>query len=165
MSSSITKPLTAPAGASGPVVVERRTGGDRRRLTVRTFLQGGFTPRRRRGRRATDSVLIVDWHEPHLLFLAIGILLLSVADAFLTLTLLMRGAREANPVLEYVLDAHPELFAAAKMCLTGAGVLVLVALARATVFRIIRVSAIIHWFLLAYAALIGYEWWLLRSLA
>jgi hypothetical protein len=164
MSSSIAKPLTAPAGAHGTVAVERRIGGDRRRLTVRTFLQGGFTPRRRRGRRSTDSVLIVDWHEPHLLFLAIGILLLSVADAFLTLTLLMRGAREANPLLEYVLDAHPELFAGAKMCLTGAGVLVLVALARATVFRIIRVSAIMHWFLLGYAALIGYEWWLLRSL-
>jgi hypothetical protein len=152
---------------AGPArgLVERRLGGDRRRLTLRTFLQGGLTPRRRCGRRATDSVLIVDWHEPHLLFLAIGILLLSVADAFLTLTLLTRGAHEANPVLEYVLDAHPSFFAAAKMCLTGAGVLVLVALARATVFRIIRVSAIIQWFLLGYAALIAYEWWLLRSIA
>jgi hypothetical protein len=165
MSDLFGTPLTIPAAAAGRVIVERRNGGDRRRLTLRTFLQGGLTPRRRSGRRATDLVLIVDWHEPHLLFLAIGILLLSVADAFLTLTLLTRGAQEANPVLDYVLNAHPELFAAAKMCLTGAGVLVLVALARATVFRIIRVTSIMQWFLLGYAALIGYEWWLLRSIA
>ena len=57
-----------------------------------------------------------------------------------------------------MLASHPRLFAAAKMPLTGGGVLVLVALARARVFRIIRVSSIMHWFLLGYAALIGYEW-------
>jgi hypothetical protein len=165
MPNSMRAPLCAAAAAAGRVIVERRNGGDRRQLSARTFLQGGLTPRRRHGRRATDSVLIVDWHEPYLLFLALGILLLSVADAFLTLTLLTRGAQEANPVLDYVLHAHPELFAATKMCLTGAGVLVLVALARATVFRIIRVSAIIQWFLLGYAGLIGYEWWMLRSIA
>jgi hypothetical protein len=164
MSNSITEPSRVSAATSALVFIDRRRGSDRRRLSLRTFLQGGLTPRRRRGRRETDAVSIVDWHEPHLLFLAITILLLSVADAFFTLTLLTRGAEEANPLLQYVLDAHPQLFAGAKMGLTGCGILVLVALARATVFRIIRVSTIIHWFLLGYAALIGYEWWLLRSL-
>ncbi len=153
----------APAGYGG-VLVERRKG-DRRRLTVRTFLQGGFTPRRRRGRRKTDAHFLVDWHEPHLLFLSVAILLLSMADAFMTLSLLTRGAQEVNPLLRYVLQFHPQLFAGAKMALTGAGVLVLVALGRARVFRIIRVSSIMHWALLGYAALIGYEWFLLRAIA
>ncbi|HEU4619910.1 MAG TPA: DUF5658 family protein [Gammaproteobacteria bacterium] len=163
MSKNIPELMSMPAAAG--VLVDRRSGVDRRRLSLRTFFQGGFTPRRRRGRRRSDTLALVDWHEPHLFFLAIAILLLSVADAFLTLTLLTRGAEEANPILDYVLEAHPELFAGAKMALTGSGLLVLVALARAKVFRVVRVSSIIHWFLLGYAGLIGYEWWLLRSLA
>ena len=104
--------------------MERRRGGDRRRLTLRSFLQGGFNPRRRGGRRAGEQHLPIDWHEPYLLFLALTILLLSVADAFLTLTLIMGGAQEANPLLAYVLRDRPEWFAAIKMVLTGGGVLV-----------------------------------------
>lgn len=151
------------AGAGDVSIPDRRKGLDRRRLTLGTFFRGGLTPRRRRGRRRTDVQFLVDWHEPHLLFLALAILLLSVTDAFLTLTLLTHGAEEANPLLEYVLRSHPRAFAVTKMLLTGGGVLVLVALARARVFRIIRVSTIMHWFLLAYAALIAYEWWMLES--
>jgi hypothetical protein len=138
-------------------------GYDRRALSARTFFQGGLTPRRRHGRRHGEHHSLVDWHEPHLLFLSLMILLLSVTDAFLTLTLMTHGATEANPVLDYVLSARPELFAVVKMLLTGIGVLVLVALARAKVFRIVRVSAIMHWFLVLYIALICYEWWLLGS--
>jgi hypothetical protein len=144
--------------------VERRSGYDRRRLTLRTFVQGGMTPRRRGGRRCDEQESLVDWHEPHLLFMALTILLLSVADAFFTLTLLTGGAREANPLLAYVLAEHPELFAAVKMSLTGGGIVVLVAMARATLFRIIRVSSVLHWFLIGYVALIAYEWWLLREI-
>jgi hypothetical protein len=96
-----------------------------------------------------------------LLFLSIMILLLSVTDAFLTLTLIARGAQEANPFMAMILNNYPELFAAVKMSLTGAGIVVLVALARARVFRVVRISVIIHWFMLGYVALIGYESWLL----
>ena len=105
----------------------------------------------------------MDWHEPHLLFLSITILLLSVADAFFTLTLLTLGATEANPFLAFILNVHPKLFALVKMGFTGGGVLVLVAVARSRVFSLIRVSTIMHWLLLAYAALIFYEWSLLRT--
>jgi hypothetical protein len=143
---------------------ERRSGYDRRRLSTRTFFQGGLTPRRRGGRRQGEGAALVDWHEPHLLFMSLMILLLSVTDAFLTLTLLMHGANEANPLLAFLLADHPALFASVKMSLTGFGVLVLVALARARVFRIIRVSALMHGFLAAYLALVCYEWWLLGAL-
>jgi hypothetical protein len=145
----------------GPAEIERRRAPDRRRLSWRTFLQGSLTPRRRIGRRGVEIHGLIDWHEPHLLFLSIMILLLSVTDAFLTLTLIARGAQEANPFMAMILNNYPELFAAVKMSLTGAGIVVLVALARARVFRVVRISVIIHWFMLGYVALIGYESWLL----
>jgi hypothetical protein len=154
--------LVADKGAA-PQPVERRIGPDRRRTTLGTFLRGGFTPRRRSGRRAGEHHLPIDWHEPYLLFLSVTILLLSVVDAFLTVTLITGGASEMNPLLELVLRVQPELFAALKMGLTGAGVLVLVAVARARLFRVMRVGAVLQGVFVAYVALIGYEWWLLRT--
>jgi len=150
-------------GSSGAIVPDRRLGYDRRRLTLGMFIRGGITPRRRGGRREAEGSALVDWHEPHLLFLSIMILLLSITDAFLTLTLLARGAQEVNPLLAYMLETSPKLFIAVKMALTGFALLVLVALARARVFRVIKVSMVIHWCLLGYAVLIGYEWWLLQQ--
>jgi hypothetical protein len=147
-----------PAG----VYVERRRGGDRRSLTLRSFLQGGVTPRRRGGRRAGEQHLPVDWHEPYLLFLSLTILLLSVADAFMTITLIMGGATEANPLLEFILRDHPEWFAAIKMGLTSTGVLMLVAMARSRLFRM-RVGFVLQGIFVAYVALIAYEWWLFRT--
>ena len=146
-----------------PGRVDRRRGPDRRRVTLRSFLQGGITPRRRNGRRADEQHLPIDWHEPYLLFLSMMILLLSVADAFLTITLIMGGAQEANPLLAFILADHPNLFAIIKMALTGTGVLVLVAIARARLFRIVRVGVILQGIFVAYVALIAYEWWLLRT--
>jgi hypothetical protein len=105
----------------------------------------------------------IDWHEPYLLFLSLMVLLLSVADAFLTITLIMGGAQEANPLLAFVLRDHPELFAIVKMTLTGTGVLVLVAMARSRFFRIMRVGSVLQALFVGYVALIAYEWWLLRT--
>ena len=148
----------------GAIIPERREGYDRRRTTLRTFMQGGLTPRRRSGRRTGEQALPVDWHEPHLLVLALAILLLNVVDAFLTLTLITAGAREANPLLAYILDDFPRFFGVIKMTLTGGGVVVLVAMARAKVFRLLRVRTLMLWFLIGYGALVAYEWWLLRSI-
>jgi hypothetical protein len=127
-------------------------------------VRSGITPRRRGGRRANEQHLLIDWHEPYLLFLALTILLLNVADAFLTITLMTLGAHEANPLLAFVLDEYPQFFALLKMGLTGVGVLVLVALARARVFRVMQVATLMHALFVGYVALIGYEWWLLRSI-
>jgi len=143
---------------------ERRGGEDRRRTTLRTFVQSGITPRRRGGRRAGEHHLPIDWHEPYLLFVALTILLLNVLDAFFTLTLLTAGAKEANPLIAFVLDQHPKLFALTKMGLTGVGVLVLVAVARARLFNVMRVGNLLHAVLVGYVTLIAYEWWLLRAI-
>ena len=147
--------------ATGISAAERRERQERRTLTLGTFLRGSMTPRRR-GDRRTDDSYHVDWHEPDLLFLSVTIVLLSVVDALLTLTLLRHGGREVNPFLDYVLTNHSELFAIVKMLLTGGGVLVLVAMARARVFRVFRAKTVLQWGLLAYVVLIGYEIWLLN---
>jgi hypothetical protein len=145
------------------LAAERRIGRDRRRTSLRSFIRGGFTPRRRSGRRAGEHHLPIDWHEPYLLFLSLTILLMSVADAFLTLTLIMGGATEANPFLAFILEDHPNLFALVKMSFTGLGVLVLVAVARARLYRVMRVGVVLQGIFVGYVALIAYEWWLLRS--
>ena len=157
--------LNSPAGLAGSDGLhgERRRSVDRRRTTLRTFLQSGFTPRRRGARRADERHLPVDWHEPYLLALAVTILLLNVVDAFLTLTLLTSGANEANPFVAFILNSHPQLFALTKMGLTGVGVLILVAVARIRLFNVMRVGSLLHAVLAGYITLIAYEWWLLRG--
>jgi hypothetical protein len=163
--SPLSDPRPAHASPPPPAFVERRAlGADRRRTTLRSFVQGGFTPRRRSGRRAGEHHLPIDWHEPYLLFLSVTILLLSVLDAFLTVTLLTVGATEANPVMAFVLNEHPHLFALVKMAFTSVGVLVLVAVARARLFRVMKVGAVLQGLFVAYVALIAYEWWLLRAI-
>jgi hypothetical protein len=141
--------------------VERRVSqGDRRETSLRSILQGGLAPRRRTGRRASDRHSLIDWHDPYLLFLAVVMLLLSVTDAFMTVTLLADGADETNPLLAFVLDEHPKLFAAVKMALTGFGVVVLVAVARSRVLGFISVRLLFQCLVLAYLALVAYEVWL-----
>ena len=143
--------------------VERRRFPDRRRLTFRTFLRSGVTPRRRSGRRQGERDGVVDWHEPDLLFLALAILLLSITDAFFTVTLLSNGATEVNPLLAYVIQHFPGFFPIFKMTLTGVGVVVLVAMARASVFRIVRVKTVLQLILAGYVAVIAYEAWMLNT--
>jgi hypothetical protein len=41
---------------------------------------------------------------------------------------------------------------------------VLVAVARARLFRIMRVGVVLQGFFVGYVALIAYEWWLLRAI-
>jgi hypothetical protein len=152
-------PEPAP-GVTPPLCDRRISPKDRRALTWRTLLASGLMPRRRGGRRASDQDLPVDFHDRRLLVPVLLMLALSVMDAFLTVTLMKDGATEANPLLALVLDEHPQLFAAIKMALTGGGAVLLVALARARVFRVVRVSAILYGLVAAYFVLVLYEAWL-----
>ena len=149
------------AAQNGLSVPQERRVEDRRRGSLSGFLVGGFKPRRRSGRRIDDRHALVDWHEPQLLLAAILILLLSTADAFLTLNILLLGGEELNPVMAWLLDRNLLLFTAVKMVLTGGGVVILVATARARIFKTTTVARIIHGFVAAYVALVGYEWLIL----
>jgi hypothetical protein len=150
----------APSAVPPPVPDRRASHKDRRALTWRTLLASGFAPRRRAGRRASDHDVPVDFHDRRLLVPVLLLLGLSVVDGFLTITLMKNGATEANPLLAFVLDEHPRLFAAVKMVLTGGGAVLLVALARARVFKVVRVSFFLYGLVAAYFVLIAYEAWL-----
>jgi Domain of unknown function (DUF5658) len=128
-------------------------------------LYGSFNPRRRAPPRRLDQFRYhsVDWHSSHLLAVAIGILLLSVVDAFLTLVLLEGGADEVNPIMALFVYRSVAVFAALKMALTSLGVVFMVFLARYRFMRRLPVGWVLYGVLIAYASLIGYEIHLLKS--
>jgi hypothetical protein len=143
---------------------ERRGWADRRRRVWWSVLYGNFKPRRRAPRREDGARFhSVDWHSPHLLAVAMGILLLSVADAFMTVTLLSGGADEVNPVMAAVVYHSAAQFAALKMAMTGFGVMLMVYHARYRFMRVLRVELVLYAILVGYAGLLGYEFWLLRD--
>jgi hypothetical protein len=144
---------------------DRRNRTDRRKRTFRSLIHGSFSPRRRGPRRDDDrSLTAVDWHHPQWLAVAILTLLLSTADALLTLVLLERGANEANPFMEPLVGGSPLVFAVVKMLLTSGGIVMLILLARVRVFGRVPVSLLLYTVLVGYAALVGYEFWLLETL-
>ncbi|MCC6170612.1 MAG: hypothetical protein IT481_01145 [Gammaproteobacteria bacterium] len=145
---------------------ERRQGRDRRRSTLRALLIGGIRQRRRAPRRDNERHLAaLDWHHPQWLAVGLLILLLSVADAFLTITLVNLGASEANPLMEPLVHGADAGFVYWKMALTSGGVALLILLARMHAFGRIPVAAILYGVLLGYIVLISYEIWLLEHLA
>lgn len=147
------------------LLTDRRTLTERRRLSPWSVIYGGFRPRRRRARRVDDmSLPVLDWHESHLLAVALAILLLCFADAFLTLNLLLAGASELNPIMAKLISIDVTLFTAAKMALTGVGILVLVLLSRFRLFGRIRVAQGLYAILVIYLLLVFYELNMLSSL-
>ena len=144
---------------------ERRERADRRRRAWWSVLYGSFRPRRRHpARRLEDArFLPVDWYSAHLLAASVAILLLSATDAFLTPILLMQGADEVNPIMAALIYHSVAVFAAFKMALTGASIMVMVFLARHRFMRIVRVEVVLYAVLIGYASLFGYELWMLNG--
>jgi hypothetical protein len=144
---------------------ERRSPFDRRHRIVWSVLYGSFNPRRRRLPRRLDESRFhsLDWHGAHLLAVSIGILILSVADAFLTVTLLSRGAVEVNPIMALLVHSNVGAFAALKMAMTGFGVVLMVCLARYRFMRVVRVELVLYVVLMAYVILIRYEIQMLKK--
>lgn len=144
---------------------ERRTRSDRRNRMFWSVLYGSFNPRRRRpARRLGDTRYHpVDWYSAHLLAVAVGILLFSAVDAFLTGILLVHGADEINPVMAVLVYRSVALFAALKMAMTSLSIIVMVFLARYRFMRVIRVDLVLYAVLIIYAWLIGYEIWMLNG--
>ena len=145
---------------------ERRDRPDRRERVLWSLMYGSFNPRRRRPARRRDDSRFhsLDWHSAHLLAVSIGILLLSVADAFMTVTLLAGGAVEVNPIMAAVVYKSAALFAALKMAMTGSGVMLMVMLARYRFMRLVRVDVVMYVLLIGYLMLLTYEFWMLREL-
>ncbi|MBT8083090.1 MAG: hypothetical protein KJO56_11755 [Gammaproteobacteria bacterium] len=137
---------------------EQRAETERRNFTWRTVAYGFAFSRRHAHRRGEDhEVIFLDWHHPWLFFLATGTMLLSCADAFLTLRLLDLGMIEANPVMQSLMDRGTATFTSIKLGMTGMGILVLVFLAKARFMNRFRTGLFLTTFFSGYAVLVCYE--------
>ena len=116
------------AAAEAGVVVERRSGGDRRKGSF-NFFRWPFSPaRRRKLRRKADRhrFFLFDYYSPKLFYAIVLVLMLSVMDALLTLWLVDEGARELNPVMAYFLSYGPDIFLLSKYLMTAVSVVIVV---------------------------------------
>jgi len=145
---------------------DKRVRMDRRGFSWRTVVFGFLRSRRHRTRRGDEGeVLFLDWHHPWLFVMAVGTMLLSCADAFMTLQLLNHGMMEINPVMAAILEYGTGPFAATKMAMTGFGILTLVFLAKGRFLNRMRTGLFLTIFFSFYACLVCYEFvYLLRYL-
>jgi hypothetical protein len=104
------------------------------------------------GRRDGDRPGYVDLYHPVLFFILLMIIVLSLADAYLTLDALSGGCREVNPIMNAALDLGMPSFVFIKTAATGLGIALL---CMHKAFP--RVRWIILIVLLGYVALISYH--------
>ena len=144
----------------------KRAENDRRIFSWRTVFFGFTRSRRHDLRRDLDAeILFIDWHHPWLFFLAVGTMLLSCLDAFMTLQLLDRGMVEANPLMAAMLGQGTTTFAVSKMLMTGTSILMLVFLAKAKFLNRVRAGLFLTIFFSLYACLVCYEFvYLIRDM-
>lgn len=142
---------------------ERRNQADRRSRTLHALFAGGWHARRRNPRR-NEPVRpgSIDWHAPQWFAAALLVLLLSLADTFLTLVLVHHGAIEINPVMAPLVVGGGDGFAFLKLALTAAAVTVLVVLTRVPAFGRLLAGPILVAAACIYALLISYELWLVE---
>lgn len=145
---------------------KRKRTERRRRHPLLADWRWAYRGRRRSLRRGADSHrahAILDWYHPSLLFFIVATYVLSGIDAILTLTLLEFGvAKEANPVMHFLLAEDIRLFAGVKALVTGLGLVLLTAYSNQCVFRKLRVDRLIHALFAAYLLLVVHEIQLLR---
>jgi hypothetical protein len=137
---------------------DKREEDSRREFSWRTVFYGFIRSRRRVNRRtADDDIVFLDWHHPWLFFLATGTMLLSCADAFLTLQLMNVGMVETNPFMQAVMAQSTLLFTSTKLAMTAFGILVLVFLAKSRFLNRFRTGLLLTIFFTCYACLVCYE--------
>jgi hypothetical protein len=155
------KPNNIPLASS-----ERRTGKDRRVKPTSPFSLASIRGFRKTIRRNEDRKIhyYVDLYGPDEGLLFIFILILSVADAFLTLELVGSGMQELNSVMAYYLRLGPLPFVLIKYLLTAIGLIFLFIHKNYAIFcRQISVKAIMIAVAVMYTALITYELLLFRQ--
>jgi hypothetical protein len=161
-SAAVLGQLTGRRGPAPGLLSERRGSADRRHHPTWSFVYGGLRPRRRAGRRTGDELrILLDWHEPRVLYLALAILLMSCADALFTLNLLAVGGAELNGVMLLLLGQGIRWFLWAKIGLTGLSIVMLVISARRRLLGRVPVLWLLRLFCAGYVVLIGWELYLL----
>ena len=159
----------APGQPSGSPT-DRRRHADRRSRPSSPFSRWSLFGSRQYARRREDREVhrFVDRYSPRVALVGLLIILLSVADAMLTLKLLELGvAREANPIMNYFLGHGPRTFLTVKFVLTAVCVLTFLVFKN---FKYWRGRMTVKWLLVfvlvLYVGLIFYEltlFWRLRQ--
>ena len=149
----------------------RREGRDRRaKQSVFYFNMKALHGRRRRPRRVMERYYkgrvgyFVDVYQREIGVLGVLLLLLSCADAFMTLQLLQLGAIELNPVMDGLIKSSVQNFVAFKVGLTALSVLLLVRCANFHIIGGVKVANIIRIGCAGYGVLFAYELILLNEL-
>ncbi len=138
--------------------IERRAGGDRRRHSWRTVTYCGLRGRgRRRQVRRSGHSYYLDWYDPKLAVTGLTLLLLSCLDAFFTLTLISRGAYEANYFMARLLETSTGLFVSVKVAITAIGILFLLMHSHFRVLRVTSGKQLLQVLVGVYGLLIAYE--------
>ena len=111
---------------------------------------------RRLARRTGEGVnTYVDRYEARDVVMLVGILMLNALDAFFTLRWLQLGGREANPLMQWLLEFSDLAFLLQKCLVVGVWLIVL------TVHKNFRIARIGLWSLLVlYTAVLLYHFFL-----
>ncbi|MDY6909900.1 MAG: DUF5658 family protein [Thermodesulfobacteriota bacterium] len=140
--------------------MERRSGKDRRARPTSPLSLASLMGRRRHARRREDRrvYVYVDRYGWRSVFAVVSTLILCIADAFLTLTLLQRGAMEANPVMDFFIGLGPLPFLLVKYILTAFGLGTLLIHKNLAIFRgRLPVKTLLLALPVLYGILIAYE--------
>ncbi|MEE9411919.1 MAG: DUF5658 family protein [Methylococcales bacterium] len=138
---------------------ERRGTTERRTRVFRTMLGCLIDRRRDHPQRLSErqQPYYSDFYESWLFVLIVGIVLLSVADAVLTLNILAQGGVELNPVMDAILAHGPLAFFAVKYGLTSVGLIFCVLHIRYQLLRIIPMRTVLIFIMGIYLVLVAYE--------
>lgn len=133
---------------------------DRRRRPTGPWDAFRLRGRRARPRRAEERRAdhFTDRFDPVTFVLVLLLLMMTVADGALTLTLMGVGCEEVNPAMRYLLRQGPMHFVIGKYALTAAGLPFLLIYRNFTVFGSrFRVGHLIPIFVGLYFVLLGYQ--------
>jgi hypothetical protein len=123
-----------------------------------------FFGRRKLMRRDEDNrkSYFLDHYSLRVFGIIIGIILLSLTDAMLTLYLIRNGAAEINPVMEHFLRYGPLPFLAAKYLLTTASIVLLLIYKNVQIFGTkIRAKYLFIFIFLIFASVVIWELFLI----
>lgn len=133
---------------------DRRISADRRRLPTPFFSQQTiFGGRRKTTRREKDrrKHIFLDSYGLRLFITLLLLLILSVSDAYLTLTLVkVHKAAELNPIMAFYLEQGNVTFFLGKFLFTSVAVFVFCIFNHFAVVRISLTSAIVIYLCLVY---------------
>jgi hypothetical protein len=151
---------------SDPQFEDRRLRGERRTRPTSPFTLQSLVGSRRNYRRKEDArkYFFVDLYSPLSVVLLLGTLVLSLADAFLTLRLVGGNIGEINPVMSFFLKLGPFQFIMAKWFFTAFGLTALLILKNYYLWQgRIRTVALLALFPFLYLVVVSYELYMLLN--